>query len=73
MEGAPEVAENLFPVLIAVRDAIEFLLEARCEAVLDIVGEEGFQEGCDQTSTVLWHESLLVEHNIVAVLQDTDD
>src|SRR5262249_6414546 len=52
-EVAPEIAQDLFPRQLAVRDQVELFLQIRREVILDIAVEEAFEKGCDQPSLVL--------------------
>src|SRR5579863_5461255 len=67
---APEIAQHLLPIDLAVGDFIELLLEIGGEVIADVAGEEGFEEGGDEAPLVLRNEPLLLDAHIVAVAED---
>ena len=69
-ELLPEAAQDLLPVDLVVRDAVEILLEARREVVFDVAGEEALEERRHQHALVLGMQALLVDADIFAVLED---
>ncbi len=72
-EVAPEVAQHVAPGDLVVRDQIELFLERGGEIVLDVFGEEAFQERDDDAAAVLRIEPALVEPHILAVLEHLQD
>ena len=58
-EVAPEVAQHLAPLEVAVGDEVELLLQVGGEVVLDVALEEALQEGDDQPPFVLGDEPRL--------------
>ena len=73
VEVLPEVAQELFPVQLAVRHQIQLLFEAGGEVVFDIAAEELLQEGRDQPALVLGDEAVLLHLHIFAVAQHGQD
>src|SRR6185437_15230937 len=72
-EGAPELAQHLAPVDLAVGDVVQLFLEMGGEVVLDVAGEIGLQEGGHDATAVFGNEALAVEPDIVTALQDFND
>ena len=68
-EVAPEVAQHVLPLELAVGDEVELLLEVGREVVLDVALEEAFEEGGDEAALVLGDQPLLVDADVVALLQ----
>ena len=68
-ELAPEVAQHVLPLELAVGDEVELLLEVGREVVLDVALEEALQERRDQPALVLGDQPLLVDADVVALLQ----
>ena len=68
-EVAPEVAQHVLPLELAVGDEVELLLQVGREIVLDVALEEGLQEGRDEAALVLGDQALLVDADVVALLQ----
>ena len=56
-EIAPEIAQHLLPVDLAVRDLVELLFEIGGEIVFDIAREEALEEGGDEPALVLGHRA----------------
>ncbi len=72
-EVAPEIAQDLAPVDLAIRDAVELLLEIGREVIFDITAEEGFKEGRDDAALVLGDQTLLFQPDIAAIAQHGED
>ena len=72
-EVAPEIAQDLFPVDLAVGDAVELLFEVGREVVGDELLEEALQEGDDEEPLVLGDEALLLQPDIFALAQHGED
>ena len=68
-EVAPEVAQHLAPVDLAVGDAVEIFFQTRGVVVFDVPGEEVFQERDDDAAFILRVQTLLFEAHVVAVFQ----
>ena len=68
-EVAPEVAQHVLPLELAVGDEVELLLQVGREVVLDVALEEALQERRDEPALVLGDQALLVDADVVAVLQ----
>src|SRR5262249_14954424 len=64
----PEIAEQRFPVELAVRYFVELLLEVGGKIILDIAAEEVLQKGDDQPAAILGNEAPLLELHIIAIL-----
>ena len=72
-EVAPEFAQDLLPVDLVVRDAIELLFEVGGEVEFHVAAEEGLEEGDDDAALVLGHEALLFDPHIFPVAQRLKD
>ena len=68
-EVAPEVAQHVLPLELAVGDEVELLLEVGREVVLHVALEEALEEGGDEPALVLGDQPLLVDADVVALLQ----
>ena len=72
-ERRPEIAENRFPFHIAGRDAVELFFEIGGEVVFDVLLEEVYEEGRDNTPAAFRYEAAVVELHVFAVLQHLQD
>ncbi len=72
-EFLPEIAQQLLPVELAVRDFVQLLFQIGREIVSHIAVEEAVQEGGDQPALVFGDEALAVHAHIGAVAQGRDD
>ena len=72
-EVLPEVAQQVLPVDLAGRDAVELLFEIGGEVVFDVAAEEAFEEGRHHPALVLRNQALLVEAHIAANAQRLED
>ena len=68
-EVAPEIAQHVLPLELAVGDEVELLLQVGREVVLHVALEEAFQERRDEAALVLGDQPLLVDADVVALLQ----
>ncbi len=68
-EVAPEVAQHVLVLELAVGDEVELLLQVGREVVLHVALEEALQERRDQAALVLGDQPLLVDLDVVALLQ----
>ena len=72
-EVAPEFAQHLLPVDLAIRNAVELLFQIGGEIIFDIMAEETFKKGGDHAALVFGDEAFLVEPHIGAVAQGRED
>ncbi len=72
-EIAPEVAQHVLVGELAVGDLVELFLEGGGEVVFDIVLEEAFEEGRQQSALGLRDQPALVDGDIVAVFERLQD
>jgi hypothetical protein len=69
----PEVAHQLLPGEFAGRDLVELTFEVGGEVVFDILAEEVFEEGDDETAAVIRDEAVLVHLHVIAFAQLLED
>ena len=72
-EIAPEPAQQLLVVRLAVRDPVQILFQIGGEVIIDVAPEVVGQERCDEPSLVLGHQPALVLLDIAAVLDRGHD
>ncbi len=72
-EAVPEFTQHIFPVQFTSRYLVEFLFKIGGKAVLHILCEEAFQEGCNQASFIIGDEPVLVHGDIAAIAQNSED
>jgi hypothetical protein len=68
-ELAPEIAQDVLPLELAVGDEVELLLQVRREVVLHVALEKALQKRRDEAALVLGDQTLLVDLDVVALLQ----
>ena len=68
-EVAPEIAQNVFPGKLAVRNKIELFLKVCREIIFHIALEETLKEGGDQTTLGFRNELALVDGDVFAITQ----